>query len=148
MERDFVLSRCDCGYGCVLCVVCVCVGGVVVWFHFELTLSHSRFLLLWDVLVVAVACDISSRPCAHWTCTRVTPHILSCNRMYPHPPPLPERTPSSLSLTHAHLCPAAPALHTAHTYTQVDNLTYATTDVELREIFDKHGEIGDVYIPR
>lgn len=63
--------------------------------------------------------------------------------MCPHPP-LPERIPSSLSLTHAH----RPALHTAHTYTQVDNLTYATTDVELREIFDKHGEIGDVYIPR
>eukprot|EP00035_Acanthoeca_spectabilis_P007859 m.144947 g.144947 ORF g.144947 m.144947 type:complete len:219 (+) comp14110_c0_seq4:1254-1910(+) len=31
---------------------------------------------------------------------------------------------------------------------KVDNLTYHTTDVELREIYSKYGEIGDIYIPR
>lgn len=31
---------------------------------------------------------------------------------------------------------------------KVDNLTYRTTTDDLRRIFDKYGDIGDVYIPR
>ena len=31
---------------------------------------------------------------------------------------------------------------------KVDNLTYRTTTDDLRRIFMKHGDIGDVYIPR
>jgi RNA recognition motif-containing protein len=30
----------------------------------------------------------------------------------------------------------------------VDNLTYTTVEAELRDIFGKFGEIGDIYIPR
>ena len=31
---------------------------------------------------------------------------------------------------------------------QVDNLTFRTTPDQLRKIFDKYGDIGDIYIPR
>lgn len=31
---------------------------------------------------------------------------------------------------------------------KVDNITYRTTIDDLKRIFDKYGEIGDVYIPR
>merc|ERR1711887_36165 len=31
---------------------------------------------------------------------------------------------------------------------KVDNLTYRTTCESLRKVFDKYGEIGDIYIPR
>lgn len=31
---------------------------------------------------------------------------------------------------------------------KVDNLTYRTTTEDLRRLFQKYGEIGDVYIPR
>jgi len=31
---------------------------------------------------------------------------------------------------------------------KVDNLTYRTTPDDLRRVFEKYGEVGDVYIPR
>ena len=31
---------------------------------------------------------------------------------------------------------------------KVDNLTYRTTTDDLKRIFNKYGEVGDVYIPR
>jgi RNA recognition motif-containing protein len=31
---------------------------------------------------------------------------------------------------------------------KVDNLTYRTTPEALRKVFDKFGDIGDIYIPR
>ena len=31
---------------------------------------------------------------------------------------------------------------------KVDNLTYRTTPEDLRRVFEKYGEIGDIYIPR
>ena len=31
---------------------------------------------------------------------------------------------------------------------KVDNLTYRTTAEALRKVFDKFGDIGDIYIPR
>ncbi|XP_065338474.1 serine/arginine-rich splicing factor 2 [Cloeon dipterum] len=31
---------------------------------------------------------------------------------------------------------------------KVDNLTYRTTPEDLRRVFEKYGEVGDIYIPR
>lgn len=31
---------------------------------------------------------------------------------------------------------------------KVDNLTYRTTCEDLRRVFEKYGEVGDVYIPK
>jgi splicing factor, arginine/serine-rich 2 len=31
---------------------------------------------------------------------------------------------------------------------QVDNLTYRTTAEDLRRVFERCGEVGDIYIPR
>ena len=31
---------------------------------------------------------------------------------------------------------------------KVDNLTYRTTAEALRKVFEKYGDIGDIYIPR
>lgn len=31
---------------------------------------------------------------------------------------------------------------------QVDNLTYRTTPDDLRRVFERCGEVGDIYIPR
>lgn len=31
---------------------------------------------------------------------------------------------------------------------QVDNLTYRTTPEDLRRVFERCGEVGDIYIPR
>ena len=31
---------------------------------------------------------------------------------------------------------------------KVDNLTYRTTMHDLRKVFDKYGEVGDIYIPK
>lgn len=31
---------------------------------------------------------------------------------------------------------------------KVDNLTYRTTPDDLRRVFEKYGDVGDVYIPR
>ena len=31
---------------------------------------------------------------------------------------------------------------------KVDNLTYRTTPEDLRRVFEKYGEVGDLYIPR
>ena len=31
---------------------------------------------------------------------------------------------------------------------KVDNLSYRTTEVDLRPVFEKYGDIGDIYIPR
>ena len=31
---------------------------------------------------------------------------------------------------------------------KVDNLTYRTSDEDLKYLFNKYGEVGDVYIPR
>ncbi|KAG5187775.1 hypothetical protein JKP88DRAFT_253829 [Tribonema minus] len=31
---------------------------------------------------------------------------------------------------------------------KVDNITFRTTADEVRRVFDKYGEVGDVYIPR
>ena len=31
---------------------------------------------------------------------------------------------------------------------KVDNISYRTTPDDLRPLFDKYGEIGDIYIPR
>ena len=31
---------------------------------------------------------------------------------------------------------------------KVDNLTYRTTPEDLRRVFEKYGDVGDVYIPR
>ena len=41
----------------------------------------------------------------------------------------------------------APEISTM-TSLKVDNITYRTTIDDLKRIFDKYGEIGDVYIPR
>lgn len=31
---------------------------------------------------------------------------------------------------------------------KVDNLTFRTTEDELKKVFERYGEVGDVYIPR
>jgi RNA recognition motif-containing protein len=31
---------------------------------------------------------------------------------------------------------------------KVDNLTYRTTPEDLRRVFERCGEVGDIYIPR
>ncbi|KAF6029567.1 hypothetical protein EB796_012136 [Bugula neritina] len=42
----------------------------------------------------------------------------------------------------------APPAITGMTSLKVDNLTYRTSTDDLKRVFDKYGEIGDIYIPR
>ncbi|VDN23329.1 unnamed protein product [Gongylonema pulchrum] len=46
------------------------------------------------------------------------------------------------------ICCAAVLIESASSVFQVDNISYQTAPQDLRRLFDKYGEIGDIHIPR